>query len=194
MKKIVFLSALFLLLAGTIKAQQLKGLSATELSKIKSSVTKDGSFKARQNAVTTNGIAKLAVNRENAGKIDTYFSNKVKTKGITDQKSSGRCWLFTGLNFVRPKVIEKLNLSEFEFSQNYSFFWDQLEKSNLFLEIIIATAAKPMDDKTVEWAFKNPIGDGGQWTTFADIVTKYGVVPKQVMPETEQSDNTRTIS
>ena len=82
MKKIVFLSALFLLLAGTIKAQQLKGLSATELSKIKSSVTKDGSFKARQNAVTTNGIAKLAVNRENAGKIDTYFSNKVKTKGI----------------------------------------------------------------------------------------------------------------
>jgi bleomycin hydrolase len=194
MKKIVFLSALFLIFAGTIKAQQLKGLSATELSKIKSSVTKDGSFKVRQNAVTTNGIPKLAVNRENAGKLDTYFSNKVKTKGITDQKSSGRCWLFTGLNFVRPKVIEKLNLSEFEFSQNYSFFWDQLEKSNLFLEIIIATSTKPMDDKTVEWAFKNPIGDGGQWTTFADIVTKYGVVPKQVMPETEQSDNTRTIS
>lgn len=194
MKKIISLSLICLLLSGSLMAQQFKGLTTVDLAKIKSSVTKDASFKARQNAVTANGIAKLAVNRENAGKIDTYFSNKVKTKGITDQKSSGRCWLFTGLNFVRPKVIEKLNLSEFEFSQNYSFFWDQLEKSNLFLEIILATASKPMDDKTVEWAFKNPIGDGGQWTTFADIVTKYGVVPKQVMPETEQSDNTGKIS
>lgn len=194
MKKIIFLPLIFLLVSGSIFAQQFKGLSAADLSKIKSSVTKDASFKVRQNAVTTNGVAKLAVNRENAGKMDTYFSNKVKTKGITDQKSSGRCWLFTGLNFVRPKVIEKLNLSEFEFSQNYSFFWDQLEKSNLFLEIILATASKPMDDKTVEWAFRNPIGDGGQWTTFADIVTKYGVVPKQVMPETEQSDNTSKFS
>lgn len=194
MKKIISLSLICLLLSGSLLAQQFKGLTTTDLTKIKSSVTKDASFKARQNAVTANGIAKLAVNRENAGKVDTYFSNKVKTKGITDQKSSGRCWLFTGLNFVRPKVIEKLNLSEFEFSQNYSFFWDQLEKSNLFLEIIIATSSKPMDDKTVEWAFKNPIGDGGQWTTFADIVTKYGVVPKQIMPETEQSDNTGKIS
>jgi len=194
MKKIISLSLICLLLSGSLLAQQFKGLTTTDLTKIKSSLTKDASFKARQNAVTANGIAKLAVNRENAGKVDTYFSNKVKTKGITDQKSSGRCWLFTGLNFIRPKVIDKLNLSEFEFSQNYSFFWDQLEKSNLFLEIIIATASKPMDDKTVEWAFKNPIGDGGQWTTFADIVTKYGAVPKQIMPETEQSDNTGKIS
>ncbi len=194
MKQIISISIVSLLLSGTLFAQQFKGLTTADLAKIKSSVTKDGSFKVRQNAVVANGITKLAVNRENAGKIDTYFSNKVKTKGITDQKSSGRCWLFTGLNFIRPKVIDKLNLSEFEFSQNYSFFWDQLEKSNLFLEIITATASKPMDDKTVEWAFKNPIGDGGEWTTFADIVTKYGVVPKQVMPETEQSDNTGKIS
>jgi bleomycin hydrolase len=194
MKKGIISVVILTILSVTIFAQQFKGLSPADLAKIKSSLTKDASFNASQNAVTANGIAKLAVNRENIGKIDTYFSNKVKTKGITDQKSSGRCWLFTGLNFVRPKVIEKLNLSEFEFSQNYSFFWDQLEKSNLFLEIIIATASKPMDDKTVEWAFKNPIGDGGQWTTFADIVTKYGVVPKQVMPETEQSDNTSKIS
>lgn len=194
MKKIVSLSVVFLLLSGSMMAQQLKGLSTDDVTKIKKSVTIDASFRARQNAVTSNGITKLAENRENAGKVDTYFSDKVKTKGITNQKSSGRCWLFTGLNFVRPRVIDKLNLSEFEFSQNYSFFWDQLEKSNLFLEIIISTASKPMDDKTVEWAFKNPIGDGGQWTTFADIVTKYGVVPKQIMPETEQSDNTGKIS
>lgn len=194
MKKIVSLSVVFLLLSGAMMAQQLKGLSTDDVTKIKKSVTIDASFRARQNAVSANGISKLAENRENAGKVDTYFSDKVKTKGITNQKSSGRCWLFTGLNFVRPRVIDKLNLSEFEFSQNYSFFWDQLEKSNLFLEIIIATASKPMDDKTVEWAFKNPIGDGGQWTTFADIVTKYGVVPKQIMPETEQSDNTGKIS
>lgn len=194
MKKTISLLIAVCLFSNFLIAQQFKGLTPSDLSKIKSSVSQDASFKMRQNAVTSNGIAKLVVNRENAGKTDNYFSHKVKTKSISDQKSSGRCWLFAGLNFIRPRVMDKLNISEFEFSQNYCFFWDQLEKSNLFLEIIIATASKPMDDKTVEWAFKNPIGDGGQWTTFADIVTKYGVVPKSVMPETEQTDNTRKIS
>ena len=193
MKKIIVLLSIILTI-NIVNAQQFNGLSDSILSIIKSSVTKDAAFKARQNAITGNSIQKLAVSKENTSKIDNYFSNKVKTKGITDQKSSGRCWLFTGLNFVRPKVIDKLNLTEFEFSQNYSFFWDQLEKSNLFLEIALATATKPFTDKTVEWAFKNPISDGGQWTTFADIVTKYGVVPKQIMPETEQSDNTSKLS
>jgi len=146
------------------------------------------------NAISNNKIKDLSVSREKVGTVDHFFSYRVKTKGITDQKSSGRCWLFCGLNVFRPVVIDKLVLDEFEFSQNYCFFWDQFEKANLFLEGIIATADKPLDDRNVEWLLKNPIGDGGQWTTFADIVTKYGVVPASVMPETVHSASTGELS
>ncbi len=148
-------------------------------------------YQALRNAVTNGDFATLSKNTANKPYVDTYFAYRVNTKGITNQKSSGRCWLFTGYNVLRPKVIEKLNLNDFEFSQNYGFFWDQFEKSNLFLEGIINTADKPMDDKKVEWLFKNVISDGGQWTGVNDIITKYGVVPKEIMPETHSSENTR---
>ena len=122
--------------------------------------------------------------------IDTHFSHQVKTKGITDQKSSGRCWLFTGLNVLRAKMITKYDLPEFEFSQNYNSFYDLLEKSNLFLQAVIDTRNLPMDDRKVDWLMKNPIGDGGQFTGVSNLIMKYGVVPKSVMPETFQSNNT----
>jgi len=146
------------------------------------------------NAVSNNDIKKLALNRENEGKVNHYFSNVVKTKGITNQNKSGRCWLYTGLNTLRPMVNEKYQLNEFEFSQTYNFFWDQLEKANLFYEAVMATAKKPMDDREVEWLFKNPIGDGGQWTTFSDNIQKYGLVPASAMPDTYQSKNTSMMS
>ncbi len=149
---------------------------------------------ALMNAISNNKIKDLVFNRSLAGKVDHYFSYRVKSKGITNQKSSGRCWLFSGLNVFRPTAIAKLGISEFEFSQNYNFFWDQFEKSNLFLEGIIATSNKPLDDRTVEWLLKNPIGDGGQWTTFADVVTKYGLVPASVMPETKHAENTGELT
>lgn len=174
-------------------AQNEGAINPGVIGEIKQSVWDEPDDRALINAVTHNGIKKLAENRSIEGKINHYFSNKVKTAGITDQKSSGRCWLFTGLNILKPIVLEKYNLKEFEFSQTYNFFFDQLEKSNLFLEGIIATRDKEMDDRTVDWLFKNPIGDGGQWTTFADIVTKYGLVPKSAMPETYQSGNTSTM-
>jgi bleomycin hydrolase len=91
-------------------------------------------------------------------------------------------------------VREKYNLNDFEFSQTYNFFWDQFEKANLFLEIAKATADKPMEDREVGWLFKSPIGDGGQWTTFADNVMKYGLVPTDAMPDTYQSENTKIMS
>jgi len=150
--------------------------------------------RATQNAIMHNSIKDLSKSRNTNGSEDTYFSNEVKTKGITNQKKSGRCWLYTGLNTLRPMVQEKYALNEFEFSQTYNFFWDQLEKANLFLEIAIATAFDPIDDRKVEWLFKNPIGDGGQWTTFADIVNKYGLVPASAMPNTFQSENTAMLS
>ena len=126
--------------------------------------------------------------------MDTHFSVKVNSKGITDQKSSGRCWLFTGLNVMRAKTIAKYDFQSFEFSEIYPFFWDQLEKANLFLQGIIDTREKPMSDKTVEWLFQHPLSDGGTFTGVADIVSKYGLVPKEAMPETNSSDNTSRMA
>ncbi len=171
-----------------------KNISSEMLQKMQQDYKSMSKVKALENAISSNDIKKLAVNRENLGKVDTYFSNRVKTKGITNQQKSGRCWLFTGLNVLRPMVINKLNLPNFEFSQSYVFFYDQLEKSNLFMEGIIETVDKPMDDRKVDWFFKNPIGDGGQWTGVVDLISKYGVVPADVMPESHQADNTGMMS
>lgn len=146
------------------------------------------------NAITHNDIKKLSKSRYNEGKINHLVNTKVTTHGISNQRSSGRCWLYTGLNTIKPIVLSKYDIKDFEFSQTYSFFWDQFEKANLFLEIAIATADKPLTDRKVQWMMKNPIGDGGQWTTFADIVKKYGVVPASAMPDTYQSKNTRMMS
>ncbi len=169
-------------------------LNSDDLLRIRSSFSMDDDTRALMNAISSNDISKLAVNRENLGKVNPYFSNKVDIKGITNQKSSGRCWLFTGLNVLRPKVIEKYDMKEFEFSQNFGFFWDQMEKANFFLESVIATADLAEDDRKVDWLLKNPIGDGGQWTGVVDIIEKYGVVPASVMPESNNSENTRLMS
>jgi len=186
------LTALLLLLCAGIFAQE-GSISKDMLNSFRTDFQNKGNTKALQNAVTGNNIQKLAVNYDNPERPDTYFSNRVKTKGITNQKSSGRCWLFASLNVMRPKVIEKYSLKDFEFSQNYSFFYDQLEKANLFLQEIIVHRDKAMDDRTVEWLFKHPIQDGGVWNGFVNVVEKYGLVPAEVMPETFQSENTRMI-
>lgn len=175
--------------------QQSKGgITPTMLQQIKQSYQETPADKAIRNAISNNTINLLAVNADNKNNFDTYFSHKVNSKGITDQKSSGRCWLFTGLNVFRAQIITKYNMSDFRFSTNYSFFWDQLEKANLFLQGIIDTRQKPMDDRTVEWLFKNALSDGGQFTGVFDILTKYGVVPADVMAETKSSENTNRMS
>ena len=171
------------------------GITLEMLSKIKSSYQNTPENKALRNAIVANDINKLAANADNSTAFDDHFSNKVNSKAITDQKSSGRCWMFTGMNVMRSKAIAKHNLpADFQFSQAYTFFWDQLEKSNLFLQAILDHRAKSMEDKYVEWLFKNPIGDGGQFTGVADLVTKYGLVPKDVMPETFSSNSTSRMS
>jgi len=190
-----FITAFALAAAIYANAQQGDGgISSDMLQSIKQSYKATASDKAIRNAIGSNDIKKLALNQDNLTGMDTYFSNKVESKGIADQKKSGRCWLFTGLNVMRAKMIAKYKLGSFEFSQNYCFFWDQLEKSNLFLQGVIDTYKKPMDDKMVEWLFKNPLSDGGQFTGISDIVGKYGVVPKEVMPETNSSDNTAQMA
>ena len=126
------------------------GISPEMLKQIQKSYEGTPSDKAIRNAISANNINKLAINSESLNNFDTYFSDKVESKGISNQKSSGRCWLFTGLNVLRAKAIAKYDMGEFQFSQNYSFFWDQLEKANLFLQGIIDTREKPQDDKMVE--------------------------------------------
>lgn len=182
-------------LCYSAQAQEAKGgISDAMLQQIKKSYEGTTADKALRNAIGSNDIRKLALNQDNLKEMDTYFSVKVNSKGITDQKSSGRCWLFTGLNVMRAKTINKHDLGSFEFSQTYPFFYDQLEKANLFLQGIIDTSDKPMDDKMVEWLFNHPLSDGGTFTGVADIVGKYGLVPKDIVPETNSSENTARMA
>lgn len=192
MKKNIMLACLMAMALGA-QAQQ-GGITQDMLNQIKSSYKHTPADKAIYNAMAETSIAVLAKNHENLANFDTNFINKVVSHGITDQQQSGRCWLFTGLNVLRAQMMAKYGLDEMEFSQNYCFFYDQLEKANLFLQGIIDTREKPMDDKMVEWLFRNPISDGGQFTGISDVIGKYGVVPSSVMPETYSSENTSQIA
>lgn len=192
MKKNIMLACLMAMALGA-QAQQ-GGITQDMLNQIKSSYKHTPADKAIYNAMAETSIAVLAKNHENLANFDTNFTNKVVSHGITDQQQSGRCWLFTGLNVLRAQMMAKYGLDEMEFSQNYCFFYDQLEKANLFLQGIIDTREKPMDDKMVEWLFRNPISDGGQFTGISDVIGKYGVVPSSVMPETYSSENTSQIA
>jgi bleomycin hydrolase len=174
--------------------QSKEGLQETELNKIKEGYKNSSSDKALKNIISSGRIGQLAQNMDNAANFDTYFSNRVASKGISDQKSSGRCWMFTGLNVLRAEMIAKYNLGAFHFSQNYLFFYDQLEKANLFLSLIIKHRNEPLDSKDNEWLLKNTLSDGGQFTGVSDLVMKYGLVPSTVQPETYNSDNTSKIS
>ena len=196
MKKIfltLLLSAPALLLGAQEAAKG--GITAEMLASFRKAQTTDkAATTALRNALAGTSINQLATNPNNPDANDTYFSNEVPSKGITDQQSSGRCWLFTGLNVMRAQMIKKHNLGEFQFSQSYCFFYDQLEKANLFLQAVIDNANKPMDDKLVEWLFKNPLSDGGTFCGVMDVVTKYGLVPADVMPESYNANNTSRMA
>lgn len=191
----LFIIALFVFATAVTSAQNSNGkLDKKTIQKIQASFDNTPTNTALINAVTHNSIKSLVKSRANEGRINHLINTKVTTHGISNQRSSGRCWLYTGLNTLKPMVLAKYDIKDFEFSQTFSFFWDQFEKANLFLEIAIATADKPLTDRKVDWMMKNPIGDGGQWTTFADIVKKYGIVPASAMPDTYQSKNTQMMS
>ena len=195
MKKLILTSVLAAFSIIAASAQQTAGGISPEMLEQISSTYEDNAYdKAISNALAGTSIATLAINADNAAMIDTHFSDRVRTKGITDQQSSGRCWLFTGLNVLRAKMIDKYGLPGMEFSQNYLFFYDQLEKANLFLQGVIDTKELPFDDRKVDWLFSNPLSDGGQFTGVSNLITKYGVVPAEAMPETYQANNTSQMA
>jgi len=146
------------------------------------------------NAVTKNPVHSVALNRAVVTGTDHTFSHKLPSNKATAQEKSGRCWLFSGLNVLRAEAMKNLNIKEFELSQSYQMFWDKLEKSNYFLESVIATLDQPIDGRLFMFLLKDPLQDGGQWDMFINLVKKYGVVPKQVMPETESSSNSRVMN
>ncbi len=139
------------------------------------------------------GINDAALNNETIKKHSFVFSDETERGKITNQKSSGRCWMFAALNTARVDTMAKLNLETFEFSQNYTLFWDKLEKANYFLDSIIETVDESLSGRLVQHLLMAPLQDGGQWDMFAGILKKYGAVPKAVMPETFHSSNTNVL-
>ncbi|MGM9680888.1 MAG: aminopeptidase C [Eubacteriales bacterium] len=139
-------------------------------------------------------LSELAFNPVEAKKMQFRFSVDNKTMSATNQKSSGRCWLFAATNVLREIVAKKKNLDKFELSQSYLAFWDKFERVNYFLDSIIDTASLPDGDRTVDFILQTGVHDGGQWDMFVNIVRKYGIVPKDAMPETYQSSNTGKLN
>ncbi|MEG1615764.1 MAG: C1 family peptidase [Bacteroidales bacterium] len=182
------LSLGFLSFCAVLGAQT---IDSNQIEQYRQQLKQDPNAILRRNALV--GETKLrdrALNHGMQNQIDHFFKYKVNVNGITDQKSSGRCWMFTSMNVLRPAIMEKYNLSAFDFSHNYLYFWDLLEKSNLFLENIIRTSSSDINDREVVHYFSSPVDDGGVWNLFYNVAGKYGFVPKEVMPETAHSENT----
>lgn len=176
-------------------AQQAGGGISPEMLQM---IQKDGALTqadmAVSNAMANVAIDDLARTREAKQPVNTYFSVETRRQSIHDQKSSGRCWMFSGLNVLRSDFAAKSDSLTVEYSHDYLFFWDQLEKANLFLQNVIETASKPLDNHDVQFLFKSPLNDGGTFCGVIDLAPKYGLVPKSVQPETFSAENTSRIS
>ena len=173
---------------GIVHAQQ--ALTPEVLNQLSNQGEATPAERALRNAIQAGSISKLTAVPNNPKARDTWFAVEVKNSGITNQESSGRCWLFTGTNVLRQRAMKNLKIENFMFSHVYTFFYDQLEKSNLFLQGIIDTRRQPIDSQQVQWLMQNPLSDGGTYTGVADLVTKYGLVPKDIMPETTIANST----
>lgn len=171
-----------------------KGISEELLKNFSEDYRKDWKNKIISNTIIKNGINDTALNRDSIIKMQHTFSEEIKTGKITNQKKSGRCWLFAGLNKLRYAIAQKLNLNlsekeGSELSQAYLMFWDKLEKANYFLESILETRREKIDSRLVMWLLKDPMQDGGQWDMFVNLIEKYGIVPQYIMPESFHSSD-----
>ena len=188
--------SLALVLTSAVCAQtEGGGISAAMLQQMEKTQQSAPASKAIFNALASNKIDNLAKNFANQGAIDTHFSTETPKQSIHDQKSSGRCWMFSGFNVLRANFAKQhADTLAVEYSHDYLFFYDQLEKANLMLQGVIDTAKKPMDDTRVQFFFKNPLNDGGTFCGVSDLADKYGLVPKSVQPETFSAENSAKMS
>ena len=172
-----------------------ENITLSNIRKFNKSFNSSTSNQLARNALIQNDINKVAVHWENFSKINHIFSNTIsKQLPVTNQKSSGRCWGFAGLNLLRLEIVKNYNLSNFEFSQNYFMFWDKLEKANYFLENILKTLDQNFDSRLMMHLLQAPVQDGGQWDMFVNLIEKYGLVPKSVMPETNHSSKSSMMN
>ncbi|HMS55519.1 MAG TPA: C1 family peptidase [Fimbriimonadaceae bacterium] len=166
-------------------------LSNVDLETYRKDFDADPRYRLAMNAVCTTPVSKVALKRETASRLDHSFSTHLPENKATAQNNSGRCWMFAAMNVLRYEAARNMNLADdFELSQNYTLFWDKLEKANYFLQSISETLEEPDGSRLIDFLLVNPLQDGGQWHMFVNLVNKYGLVPKSVMPETESSSNT----
>ena len=195
MRKNVILFGAMLMMASSAMAQSSQGgiRNATLQQIVKA---QNGSAnKALFNAIANNNIDDLVKNPANQAPVDTHFSIETPKQSIHNQKSSGRCWMFSGFNVLRSNFAKNDKQGRVvEFSQDYLFFYDQLEKANLMLQGVIDTGKKSIEDPQVQFFFKNPINDGGTFCGVADLAEKYGLAPMSAQPETFSSNNTSKMS
>ena len=170
-------------------------LSLELIESYRQKVLNDDKSKLSMNSAIHNDIVKLSMNWEEFRKIDHTFSDVITDEmKATNQKSSGRCWGFAGLNLFRIYLARKHNLKDFQFSQNYFMFFDKLEKSNYFLESVIKTSSEHWNSRIMMHLLSDPIQDGGQWDMWVNLIDKYGVVPQSEMPESFQSSSSRRMN
>lgn len=169
-------------------------ITPADIDALRKEFARDPAHRVVQNAVTQTTIDDVALDREIVVRTDHTVSHLLDDWKVTNQKSSGRCWLFAGLNLLRVGAMQAMNLKDFEFSQNHIMFWDKLERANYFIEAIIDTASRDGDDRTVAYLLDEVSNDGGQWNMFVALVKKHGLVPKQAMPETQSSSATQRMN
>lgn len=164
------------------------------LEKYRNAFDNDRANRIAQKAAVAQGPAAIVKDYLRDREDLNEFSVSLKQTGVTNQKASGRCWMFAAMNFLRYHMVQKWNLGEFELSQSYPLFYDKLEKSNWFLENILDTLEEPVHSRVLDHLLRDPVGDGGQWDMFASLIRKYGLVPKSAMPESYTSSNTRAMN
>ena len=167
-----------------------QALTQDQVQQLRKEFEADPRNRLMQNAVTRTPVAEVALDRSVVTGIDHSVSHLLDDWKVTNQKKSGRCWLFAGLNLLRVHTARTLGVTDFEYSQNHLLFWDKLEKANFLFEALIETADLDVDDRTVAHLLSDPTGDGGQWNMFVALVHKHGLVPKVAMPETDSSSHT----
>ena len=170
------------------------GITEAELRAFEEAFDSSAVNTVAMNAVVNNGLVNTAKSCELAKKKNFAFSLSLEQGAVTNQEKSGRCWLFAALNTMRFHMIQQQNLKNFELSQAYLFFYDKLEKSNYFLENILETLDEPVNGRLVSFLLQGPVGDGGQWDMFCNLVRKYGVVPKSAYPESVGSSSSRDVN
>jgi len=169
-------------------------LETSDVDLLRKEFAADPTSKLLQNALTQNSLDDVALDRDVVMSIDPSMSNCLDDWKVTNQKQSGRCWLFAGLNLLRVGAMRSMKLADFEFSQNHIMFFDKIERANYFLQAIEETADRDVDDRTVNYVMESAVGDGGQWNMFGALVAKHGLVPKSAMPETVSSSQTRQLN